>query len=338
ECEGLFCETDVDECSTSPCRNGASCVNQIGTFYCICPRGYKGATCEERVEVCSSGNIPELCAGCASKAGNGRCDKECDRRECGYDGGDCANKDMNPFKACTYARYCSQVFRDGVCDEICNTEKCLFDGFDCLPKAPKCQSSCEAKKHNDVCDEECNREECEFDGGDCEMTTKIEISANLGNSAYLTEKEGVLVWIKVDVSKCVDECFDDVEVVASFIEADRDKLKEAMNMSIYSAVAKRPKGRHGSFEATLLFVVSCVSVMVLIAILFIVQQRGSRKRKVVENAPVWMPPTEFESETARDYEKEKNRHNIIAFDNAKRRRLDPAEAKLLEEKLTPNLP
>ncbi|PIO52866.1 EGF-like domain protein, partial [Teladorsagia circumcincta] len=161
ECKGLFCETDVDECSTSPCRNGATCVNQIGTFYCICPRGHKGATCEERVEVCSSGtclnggscidsvdgyvcqcalgfsgqrcqevtsgivvgnntnriNIPELCADCASKAGNGRCDKECDRRECGYDGGDCANKDRNPFKACTYARYCSQVFRDGVCDE-----------------------------------------------------------------------------------------------------------------------------------------------------------------------------------------------------------------------------
>ncbi|KAK6017129.1 ankyrin repeat protein [Ostertagia ostertagi] len=111
-----------------------------------------------------------------------------------------------------------------------------------------------------------------------------------------------------------------------------------MNMSIHSAVAKRPKSRHSSFEATLLFVVSCVSVMILIAILFVVQQRGSRKRKVVENAPVWIPPTEFENQKAEKYAKEKNRHHVITFESAKRRRLDPAELKLLEEKLTPNLP
>ncbi|XGW01330.1 hypothetical protein V3C99_013911 [Haemonchus contortus] len=443
---GLFCETDVDECSKSPCENGATCVNQIGSFYCMCPYGYKGATCEEHVEVCTSRTClnggfcidgadgyvcqcapgfsgrrceeekpgstartsvstenvtPTLCADCPSKAGNGRCDKECDRPECLNDGGDCTPKNTSPFNACAYAEYCARVFHDGICDKICNNEKCLFDGFDCLPKTPECPSRCKSVKHNGICDEECNREECDFDGGDCELTTKIlsgelsivvlirpeDFAANVvqfirslslslrsdirikhddlgpmafawnegeigerlilkgqGSSpisatpSYSTGKEGVLVWIEVDVSKCVEECFDDVEVVARFIEADKNKLSEALSMSIYSAVGKKPRIRHDSLGITLLFVVACVSLMILVAFLFIVQQRGSRKRKVIENAPVWIPPTEFENQKSERIAKERSRHDFIDFKSAKRKRLDPAEVKLLEDKLTPNVP
>lgn len=45
---GRDCETDIDECVASPCRNGGECVDMIAKFKCICPVGYSGTLCEVR--------------------------------------------------------------------------------------------------------------------------------------------------------------------------------------------------------------------------------------------------------------------------------------------------
>lgn len=39
---GVDCEQDIDECISSPCRDGSSCLNQPGSYICICPRGLTG--------------------------------------------------------------------------------------------------------------------------------------------------------------------------------------------------------------------------------------------------------------------------------------------------------
>ena len=41
-----FFKTDIDECASSPCTNGATCSNQVNSYSCICAAGYTGAKCE----------------------------------------------------------------------------------------------------------------------------------------------------------------------------------------------------------------------------------------------------------------------------------------------------
>lgn len=38
--------TDVDECGSSPCLNGASCVDLVGNFTCLCTGPFEGPRCE----------------------------------------------------------------------------------------------------------------------------------------------------------------------------------------------------------------------------------------------------------------------------------------------------
>ncbi|XP_061386506.1 fat-like cadherin-related tumor suppressor homolog, partial [Musca vetustissima] len=42
---GPTCEIDVDECENQPCGSGATCINEAGSFRCICPSYLTGASC-----------------------------------------------------------------------------------------------------------------------------------------------------------------------------------------------------------------------------------------------------------------------------------------------------
>ncbi|KAI0210897.1 Collagen alpha-5(VI) chain [Lamellibrachia satsuma] len=46
----MICNT-VNGCSSNPCRNGGTCVDAIGMYWCKCPPTYGGSNCENRCRV-----------------------------------------------------------------------------------------------------------------------------------------------------------------------------------------------------------------------------------------------------------------------------------------------
>ena len=44
--------SDINECDSSPCKNGAECTDHIDGFNCSCVAGYTGMTCETGMAEC----------------------------------------------------------------------------------------------------------------------------------------------------------------------------------------------------------------------------------------------------------------------------------------------
>ncbi|CAF3534312.1 unnamed protein product [Adineta steineri] len=53
---GIRCDEDIDECTVFPfiCRNGGTCVNEIGSYRCYCTEGWFGLTCAKAIDYCLS--------------------------------------------------------------------------------------------------------------------------------------------------------------------------------------------------------------------------------------------------------------------------------------------
>jgi len=69
---GSNCQTEINECDSAPCQNGATCqVNGLGRYRCHCPYGYTGEHCESYIDWCET-----------NPCKNGVCTQEYNRFKC----------------------------------------------------------------------------------------------------------------------------------------------------------------------------------------------------------------------------------------------------------------
>ena len=45
----VYIISDVDECLASPCHNNGVCVNNKGSYSCLCQNGWTGRDCNEGI-------------------------------------------------------------------------------------------------------------------------------------------------------------------------------------------------------------------------------------------------------------------------------------------------
>ena len=46
--------SDIDECASSPCQNGGTCIDAVNSYTCNCDLGYSGDYCETNIDECAS--------------------------------------------------------------------------------------------------------------------------------------------------------------------------------------------------------------------------------------------------------------------------------------------
>lgn len=179
---GILCTATSERCLSGPCHNGASCVDTVDDYACICPTGgvvrYMGKNCDELYDACffapcenctSAPGSPEYRCICTDGLGGDNCTEEVD--ECGS--GPCSS----PRSLCVDQRngyFCR-------CPEG-------FGGRDCGTRVPDCMDApCE---NNGTCVLQPEGFECEcgpgFEGRTCEEDINECLSGPCQNGAICT--------------------------------------------------------------------------------------------------------------------------------------------------------
>ncbi|XP_052713224.1 von Willebrand factor A domain-containing protein 2-like [Crassostrea angulata] len=86
------CATEINECDSNPCQNGATCVDELNRYSCNCIPGYMGTHCEIDIDECQSSPCQN----------GGSCNDLVNRFECTCSGrynGTVCEKDCRPGPA-----------------------------------------------------------------------------------------------------------------------------------------------------------------------------------------------------------------------------------------------
>lgn len=51
---GVLCQTEINECASSPCQNGGTCTDVVNGVTCACRPGFSGLLCQTNINECAS--------------------------------------------------------------------------------------------------------------------------------------------------------------------------------------------------------------------------------------------------------------------------------------------
>ncbi|XP_077467659.1 uncharacterized protein LOC144083566 isoform X1 [Stigmatopora argus] len=157
---GRNCDIVEHACLSSPCENGATCVEDSTGFSCSCAKGWTGPTCADVVKQCDRSPCGQGST-CQEVPGGFRClcTPGWSGRTCQLDTDEC---EMN---ICVHARSCRNLIGGYLCD-------CLpgWAGPKCDIRNSSCQSLC---LNGGRCEEQMLRSECScppgFSGKHCQI-------------------------------------------------------------------------------------------------------------------------------------------------------------------------
>uniref|UniRef100_A0A8C2CQB5 Crumbs cell polarity complex component 2a n=1 Tax=Cyprinus carpio TaxID=7962 RepID=A0A8C2CQB5_CYPCA len=156
---GIFCSGSSDMCASSPCQNGATCVDTMDDYVCLCSREgvrYTGKECDELYNAC----VFAECKGCETELGTEQytCPEdfnECESGPCVGALSECVDE-LNGYKCLCPPGFggedCSHRITDCIDEPCLNNGTCrrIVDGFEC---------TCSQGFRGETCDE--NVDDCD---------------------------------------------------------------------------------------------------------------------------------------------------------------------------------
>ncbi|XP_060582136.1 uncharacterized protein LOC132738608 isoform X2 [Ruditapes philippinarum] len=109
---GADCETDIDECASNPCVNGATCLDKVNAYFCNCIPGFSGTNCETDVNECTS-NPCKNGATCVDRVNSYQC--QCSP---GYNGTNCNACMCKHGKCAPNGCICYEGWSGNDCDKV----------------------------------------------------------------------------------------------------------------------------------------------------------------------------------------------------------------------------
>uniref|UniRef100_A0A8C2KBY9 Delta-like protein n=1 Tax=Cyprinus carpio TaxID=7962 RepID=A0A8C2KBY9_CYPCA len=175
---GTYCHENVNDCASSPCQSGGTCIDDIDSFRCVCPAGFNGQLCELEVNECSG--EPCLNGGMCTDLLNDffcRCTdnwkgKTCNSRDSQCDSSTCANGGTCYDHGDSFRCACPSGWGGSTCNTAmnssCESGPCL-NGGTCIGGGSVFTCICKDGWEGPTCAQDvddCNPHPC-YNGGQC---------------------------------------------------------------------------------------------------------------------------------------------------------------------------
>ncbi|KAG9262634.1 protein jagged-1a [Astyanax mexicanus] len=175
---GTYCHENINDCESSPCGNGGTCIDKVNVYQCICADGWEGPNCETNIDDCSTnpcrdrGVCRDLVNDFYCECKNGWKGKTCHSRESQCDEATCNNGGTCSDEGNSFKCMCTPGWEGTTCN-IAKNSSCLpspcenggtcvvsGDGFTCVCKEGWEGLTC-SQNSND-----CNPHPC-YNSGTC---------------------------------------------------------------------------------------------------------------------------------------------------------------------------
>ncbi|XP_060773694.1 protein jagged-2b isoform X4 [Neoarius graeffei] len=175
---GTYCHENVNDCVSSPCRNGGTCIDGVNSFQCFCPDGWEGKLCDLNVNECSrnpcknGGRCQDLVNDFYCECADGWKGKTCHSRESQCDSSTCANAGTCYDHGDTFRCACLPGWGGHTCNlaknSTCASSPCV-NGGTCVGGGDMFTCICKDGWEGPTCSQninDCNPHPC-YNGGIC---------------------------------------------------------------------------------------------------------------------------------------------------------------------------